>query len=331
VPGCDLASLIDGLQADKAAGRLERGEIDLVWLSGDRFSTLKRKNLLYGPYARGLPNFRLVDKSRPSVIRHFDERVDGMASPWGILQLVLLYDTQRTSRPPATMDDLLEWVRQHPGRFTYPAPPDSTGAAFVRQIFYHAARKADAWHGSFDSSRLAQVYRDCYRLLREIAPFLWQQGDSYPESSAHLDRLFAQGSVDFSLCRFPAAAPGNIAAGLYPKTVRTLVFQEGTIATDHFVAIPFNAAHRAGAMVVANFLLSPEAQLKKADPLVWGDLPAIDVSRLYHSWRERFRGLARGSATLSGSELADRRLPELPADISNRLEAGWQTQVRYRQ
>lgn len=95
-----------------------------------------------------------------------------------------------------------------------------------------------------------------------------------------LNTLFADGEIDFAFSYHPADASRNIIDGLFAPTVRTFVFDEGTIANTHFVAIPFNAAHRAGAMVVADFLLSPEAQLKKADPRVWGDLPAIDAARL---------------------------------------------------
>jgi putative spermidine/putrescine transport system substrate-binding protein len=109
--------------------------------------------------------------------------------------------------------------------------------------------------------------------------------------------------------------------------VRTYVFDEGTIANTHFVAIPFNASDRAGAMVVANFLLSPEAQLKKADPDVWGDFPAIDPGRLVPEWQARFQALPRGPATLSDAELQSHQLPEPPSEILIHLEKGWEQHV----
>ena len=80
-------------------------------------------------------------------------------------------------------------------------------------------------------------------------------------------------------------------------------------------------------MVVANFLLSPEAQFKKADPLVWRDLPAIDPTRLDDTWREKFAKQARGIATLSDEVLQKHQLPELPSEILIRLEKGWDRHV----
>jgi putative spermidine/putrescine transport system substrate-binding protein len=133
--------------------------------------------------------------------------------------------------------------------------------------------------------------------------------------------------VDFSFSYHPAEASRNIVDGLFPETVRTFVFDEGTIANTHFVAIPFNAADKAGAMVVANFLLSPEAQFKKADPEVWGDFSAIDPARLPAEWQTRFGKQARGIATLSDAELQTHQLPEPPSQILIQLEKGWEEHV----
>jgi putative spermidine/putrescine transport system substrate-binding protein len=109
--------------------------------------------------------------------------------------------------------------------------------------------------------------------------------------------------------------------------VRTFVFDEGTIANTHFVAIPFNAADKQGAMVLANFLISPEAQFKKADQTVWGDFPVIDPGRLDGQWQSRFDQLPRGIATLSNEELQRHQLPEPPSEILIRLEKGWEEHV----
>ncbi|MEL2271728.1 hypothetical protein AAER82_27185, partial [Klebsiella pneumoniae] len=57
-------------------------------------------------------------------------------------------------------------------------------------------------------------------------------------------------------------------------------FTVGTLGNVHFVTIPANARAVAGAKVVANFLLSPEAQLRKADAAVWGDPSVLDPQRL---------------------------------------------------
>lgn len=280
VPVQDIAEVVGKLVIERQAGKTDGGSVDLMWINGENFRTARKNGLLFGPFADRLPHQRLVDWRQPSVRRDFGTPVDGWESPWGSAQVVMIHDSARTPAPPRTVAALLDWIRRNPGRFTYPAPPDFTGSVFVRHVFYHVAGGAASWQSDHREADFEAAASRTYALLRDLAPFLWREGKTYPESPVRLNTLFADGEIDFAFSYHPADASRNIIDGLFAPTVRTFVFDEGTIANTHFVAIPFNAAHRAGAMVVADFLLSPEAQLKKADPRVWGDLPAIDAARL---------------------------------------------------
>jgi putative spermidine/putrescine transport system substrate-binding protein len=327
VPITDIAEVISKLLVEKQAGKNEGGDADLLWINGENFRTAKRNGLLYGPFAELLPNQQFVNWERASVRNDFGEPVEGLESPYGSAQVVLAYDTARMPEPPATIGALLEWIRQNPGRFTYPAPPDFTGSVFVRHVFYHAAGNVETWQGDFDEAQFEEAAAKTYQILRDLTPYLWREGKTYPESPVRLAQLFADGEVDFAINYNPADASKKITDGLYPDTVRTFVFEEGTIANTHFVAIPFNASDKEGAMVLANLLLSAEAQYQKADPEVWGDLPAIDPSRLDDSWREKFATLERGIATLSDEVLQAHQLPEPPSTMLVRLEKGWEEHV----
>ncbi|MBL0713814.1 MAG: ABC transporter substrate-binding protein [Desulfosarcina sp.] len=326
-PVKDIAEVVGKLVIEKQAGKHSGGHVDLMWINGENFRTCKKNGLLYGPFADRLPNQRFVDWRRASVYNDFGEPVNGLESPWGSAQVVMMYDSARMSAPPRSMGDLLAWIRRHPGRFAYPAPPDFTGSVFVRHVFYHLSDDINRWQGEYGRAELSAAADRTYAVLRELAPHLWRQGQTYPESNVRMNTLFADGEIDFSFSYQPAEASRNILEGLFPDTVRTYVFDEGTIANTHFVAIPFNAGDSAGAMVVANFLLSPEAQLKKADPDVWGDFPAIDPGRLTPEWQARFQSLPRGPATLTDAELQSHQLPEPPSEILIRLEKGWEQHV----
>jgi putative spermidine/putrescine transport system substrate-binding protein len=327
VPVKDIAEVVGKLLVEKQVGKAQGGAVDLMWINGENFRTAKRNGLLFGPFAERLPSGRYVDWQRPALRKDFGEPVDGLESPWGSAQVVMIYDSHRVAQPPRSMAALIDWIRSHPGRFTYPAPPDFTGSVFVRHVFYHVAGQIEAWQGPFDEGRFERAAGATYDLLRGLAPHLWRQGQTYPESPMRLNTLFADGEIDFSFSYHPAEASKLIHDGLFPATVRTFVFDEGTIANTHFVAIPFNASDTEGAMVVADFLLSPEAQLVKADPSVWGDLPALDPVRLPEPWRARFAALPRGAATLSAEELARHQLPEPPSELLMRLEKGWENRV----
>ncbi len=327
VPVKDIAEVVSKLVVEKEAGKTSGGSVDLMWINGENFRTCKGQGLLYGPFADRLPNQALVDGKKASIANDFGTPVEGMESPWGSAQVVMIYDSARTPEPPRTLAALLEWIRSHPGRFTYPAPPDFTGSAFIRHLFYHAGRPAAHWQGPYTATELDQAAQATYRLLNDLKPYLWRQGSTYPDSPVRLDSLFADGEIDFTFSYQQSAASRGIIDGLMPATTRSYVFSEGTIANTHFVAIPFNATDTAAAMVVANYLLSAEAQLAKADPQAWGDFPIIDPNRLPLDWQKRFADRPRGPATLTDQELQARQLPEPPGAILIELEKGWQSQV----
>jgi putative spermidine/putrescine transport system substrate-binding protein len=288
---------------------------------------MRQADLLYGPWAEFLPHSVYVNWDDPSVANDFGFPVEGYESPYGKAQFVMIYDSARVPTPPRTIPDLLAWIEANPGKFTYPAPPDFTGSAFVRHICYWAAGGYEGFLGEFDQATFDETTPACWETLNAVEPYLWREGATYPESRArHLD-LFANGEVYFDMAYNPAEASSLVANGRYPQSTRTFVFEGGTIANTHYLAIPYNSPHKAAAMVVANVLLSPEAQLSKADPDNWGDLPAIDPALLPAEWQTRFAELPRGEATLSPEELAAHRLPELQAPWITALERGWEEHV----
>ena len=75
--------------------------------------------------------------------------------------------------------------------------------------------------------------------------------------------------------------------------MRTVVFDRGTIGNTSFVAIPYNAANKEGAMVVANFLLEPATQAHAQDFRQMGNFTVLDLAKLPPAERKRFDDLPR--------------------------------------
>jgi putative spermidine/putrescine transport system substrate-binding protein len=327
VPLADTVEAVNKVLGEKEAGQDSAGSVDLIWINGENFRTLRQADLLYGPFAHYLPNTRYVNWDDPSVSRDLGLPVQGYESPYGKAQFVMIYDRAKVAQSPATIDGLIEWIKANPGKFTYPAPPDFTGTAFVMHLCYSAAGGHEPFLRDFDQTTFDDKFAGCWDTLNEIEPFLWREGQTYPENHARQQELFANGEVYFDMAYNPAEASSLVESGKFPQTTRTFVFESGTIANTHYVAIPYNSAHKAGAMVVANFLLSPEAQHSKADPANWGDFPAIEVARLPQAWPEAFAALPRGVATLPDETLAGRRLPELQSTWRVAAEKAWEESV----
>jgi putative thiamine transport system substrate-binding protein len=91
--------------------------------------------------------------------------------------------------------------------------------------------------------------------------------------------------------------------------VRTFVFPKGTIGNTSFVAIPFNAANKEGAMVVADFLLEPATQAYAQDVEHLGNFTVLDLAKLSPSDRQRFFDPPKSAALPTNAELGA-ALPE---------------------
>jgi putative thiamine transport system substrate-binding protein len=319
----DTAEAVARVLAEKAAGRSAGGSVDLIWINGENFAAMKAEELLYGPFVERLPNFQYVDtKGKPTTLVDFTVPTDGLEAPWGMAQFVFVYDSATLASPPRSIPALLDWAKAHPGRFAYPAPPDFVGSTFLKHVLAELTTDPAALQRPAAEADFAAVTAPLWQWLEEIRPYLWRQGATFPVSAPALHQLLDDRAVDFSMAFNPGEASAAIAAGRLPESVRTFILEAGTIGNTHFVAIPFNAAHQAGAMVVADFLMSPEAQAHKQDPRVWGDGTVLAVDQLPAADRERFAALPRGIATLPPEALVPVR-PEPHPSWMVEIEAEW--------
>ena len=123
--------------AEKAAGRHSGGSIDLIWINGENFLSMKEQGLLFGPFTQKLPNFALVDTvGKPTTVIDFTVPVDGLESPWRMAQVVYAYDSARLKNPPRSIPAMLAWARQNPGRITHPRIRNFLGSTFLKQALY---------------------------------------------------------------------------------------------------------------------------------------------------------------------------------------------------
>lgn len=300
----DTAEAVARVLAEKTAGRKDGGSVDLIWINGANFAAMKRQGLLFGPFTPMLPNDALVDVAgKPTTAVDFTVPVEGLEAPWGMAQIVFIYDTARVQDPPRSMPALLAWAAAHPGRFTYPAPPDFTGATFLKQALYELAPDPAMLAKPVSEQDFAAATAPLWQYLDKLNPLLWRHGKQFPQTSEAMRQLLDDGEIDIAFNFNPGEASSAIAQGLLPPTVRSYVFDRGSIANTHFVAIPFDANAKAGAMVVANFLLSPEAQARKQDPALWGDPTVLDMAKLDPAGRKLFADLPLGVATLPPEKL----------------------------
>jgi len=319
----DTAEAVSRVVAEKAAGRTSGGSVDLIWINGENFAAMKRNDLLFGPWTSNAPNYKFVDTiGKKTTTIDFTIPVDGLEAPWGMAQFLFMYDSATLPTPPTSIKGLLNWAKQNQGRFTYPQPPNFLGTTFLKQALIELVDDPAILQKPVDPKRFAAVSAPLWTYLDALHPAMWRSGKVFPQNGPAQHRLLDDGEVDIALSFQPSEASSLIARGALPDTVRTFVLDGGTVGNTSFVAIPFNAKAREGAMVLADFLMSPEAQARKQNPEFWGSGTVLAVAKLPVTEQNRFGNLKLGVATLLPERLGKTLLEPHTSWVAA-LEAAW--------
>lgn len=308
--------LIDKLMVELEAGK-RAGDIDLMWINGETFYQLRQLNALYGPYTERLPNNQFIDWDNPFVAYDFQQPVEGYECPWGNVQLALIYHSERVENPPRNMRDLAAWVKAHPGRFTL--DNSFTGMTFLKSLMYEIAGGPGSFDGDFDETKYRETSEQLWVYLKDLKPNLWRKGEVFPEGVAQLHQLFANNEVDFTMSNNDGEVDNKAMQGVLPEAARGYVLDGGTIRNSHYLGIPINAPNKAGAMILANLMISPEAQWKKAQPAVWGDGTVLDINRLPEDWQAKFRNIPGRTRVEPREDLEKNALMEPAPELMVRL------------
>ena len=321
VVGMNIEDILAKLSGEKQAGSTT-GSIDMIWINGENFYSAKDMGLLYGPFTDKLPNMEAyIDLEDPETLNDFCMPIEGYEAPYAKAQMVFYNDSAVTPEAPASAEELMEYCKTYPGKVTYPAPPDFTGSAFVRNIVYELCGWEQFQTMEADYDTVKAAVEPAIEYLRALNPYLWNEGKTFPDSSTTVDAMFADGELVMSMSYGPFSVATGIADGIYTGTTRTFVFDKGTIGNTNYMGIAFDAPNKAGAMVVINAILSADLQLTQYAQL--RELPVVDQAKLSEEEAAAFDAVDLGEGVLTQAELLEHRLPEMPADLVPIIEEIW--------
>jgi len=313
---------------EKKAG-LTAGTADLLWINAENFRTAKDGGLLWGPFTDMLPTLKTAyDQAASDLSMDTGIPIQGYEAIWGRAQLVLTYDAAKVPNPPKTYAELLTWAQENPGQFTYPKLPDDfVGGAFVRNAYYELTENPESLLSDMDKAAFEKFSEPVVTYFQELAPYLWREGTAYPVTQAQQDELFKNGEVAMTMGFEVGKTAGLVKSGVYAETVKAYVFDTGTIGNAHYLAIPYHSPQKAAAMLVVDFLESPSAQLEKFDPEVWGDMPALDVTKLDDTQKKRLAELESAPGTIPMAALSAKRNPEMKSVYIDYIKEIWAANI----
>jgi putative spermidine/putrescine transport system substrate-binding protein len=114
----------------------------------------------------------------------------------------------------------------------------------------------------------------------------------------------------------------SIETGRFPETAENIIFpREGMIKNKNFIGVPINAPNPAAAMVLANYLASPENQLSKLVTI--GYQLGVDPDLLDEGDQAAIEEQAPSLAGVTYEELAQATVPDTNSSLVNVIEATW--------
>jgi putative thiamine transport system substrate-binding protein len=320
----DTAEAVTRVVAEKAAGRDAGGTVDLIWINGPNFLAMKEQQLLFGPFAGKLPNWRYVDTTRKrSNLVDFTIPHEGYESPWRMAQIVYVFDSRRVKELPRSSQEMLAWARKHPGRLTHPSVRNFLGATFLKQALHELAPDPAVLQKPATDASFGPATAPLWAWYEALKPHLWRGGRQFPDNGPAQRQLMNDGEIDLMISFNPSEAAVSALAGLLPESVRTLTFAGGTIGNTSFVAIPYNASAKEGAMVVANFLLEPATQAHAQDIRQMGNFTVLDLDKLAEADRMRFAELTPHPALPTPAQLGTTLLEPHPSWMT-RITTEWE-------
>lgn len=256
---------------------LTKGEKDGVWLKLDQSL---------------IPNLSKVDAA-------YMNDVHQLAVPYRASSVILAYNSKNVPTPPATADELYDWIRKHPGKFAYNDPATGgSGSSFVQTAIYNFL-PADAIHNQ--DPAIMQQWDKGFNLLKELGPYMYQKG-VYPKKNQGTLDILASGEVDM-IPAWSDMALENLSKKTLPDTIKLTQITPAFTGGPSYIGIPAMSEKKEAAEKFINFALTPEAQTVVINKMY--GYPGIKWSEMPADLQKKFESVAKGYRTFTIGSLGD--------------------------
>lgn len=280
--GTGAQTLADMLTAASKAGQTNT-DYDVVDLSGDDLSKLVSligQEQFVKLDSSKIPNAASVE-AKSSIATEY-------CQPYRGTTVILAYDSAKVPTPPATMDELVEWMKANPGRFAYNTPgTGGAGDSFARSSVYNFLPE-EAF--TSDDEKWVSEWDAGFDFLKEIHPYMYSSGGSivYPNKNQGTLDLLNQGEID--MCpNWADMVLSQRASGEIRDTIKITQIDPALTGSLQSLVIPTFGSNEEGAYAFINYMLSPAAQELMVRQMA--AIPLIDASSMDMTGYEDLQGL----------------------------------------
>lgn len=269
--GTGTQSLTDMLIAAHKAGQTNT-DYDLVDLGGDDLSKVVSQageEMLVKLDKTKIPNASKVS-AESSVATDY-------VQPYRGTTVIMAYDSETVENPPKTVDELVAWMEENPGRFAYNAPgTGGAGDSFARSMVYNFLPEEAI---TSDDPKWEEEWDEGFRFLADIHPYMYESGGSivYPNKNQGTLDLLNQGEIDIC-ANWADMVLSQRAQGTIKDSIKIYQIEPSLTGSLQSLAIPTFGSHEEGAYAFIDFMLSDTAQEILVKQMA--AIPLVDTSNM---------------------------------------------------
>jgi len=287
--GAGAEPTYDRILAAKKAGK-GSGDIDLYEDGINVVSQGTKDDVWAALDTTGIPNLANID---PKTMTD----VSNMAVPYRSSAVVLAYDSAKVATPPKTLSELLDWIKNNPGKFAYNDPSTGgSGSSFVTTVLYDGLPEDDI-HNS-DPAVMAK-WDAGFNKLKDLGKYVYGKG-IYPKKNQGTLDLLANGEVEI-IPAWSDMVLQQLGEKLLPDTVKMQQITPGFNGGPTYLMVNKLSDKKDAINQFLNFVLSPEAQEVIVTKM--NGFPGIQLSNMSQAMQDKFKGVSEGFRTFNIGDL----------------------------
>ena len=184
----DTAAVVTRVLAEKTAGRMAGGTVDLVWINGENFAAMKRNGLLAapGPMACRTRSMWMSPANRRCGWIHGAHRWAGIALGHGAARLLPRHGELAQAAGLARGTWGLGQSQSGPAPS---AAPDFVGTTFLKQALATFSADPSVLAKPVEAANFGAVTAPLWAWLEDVHPHLWRQGRAFPANYPAMRQL----------------------------------------------------------------------------------------------------------------------------------------------
>jgi putative spermidine/putrescine transport system substrate-binding protein len=243
-------AVFDKLAAAKQANAVSG--VDL-WEATGRLAQGGQAGLIQKVTAKEIPNLDKVPKDTL-------DRFAGFGIPYRASSVILAYNSDEVKDPPKTLDDLIAWVKNNDGKFTY-NPPDKGGSGgnFTTRVLSLGIPQDQLsfFQTQYDETK-ESLWEKGWQALKDLHPHIFNNG-FYPAGNIPVLQTLGKGSISMAPV-WSDQSLSYLAQKLLPPEVKLLQIDPPFAGSAAYLGIPSDSKNKDVLYEFLNWLLTPEPQ-----------------------------------------------------------------------